>query len=454
MELGRRWDRTLVLLFIPFIFLALVCIEYTHLLHHQYVARNDQDNAREELALIRSKIESLVISDISLAKSIPMIVASNPQLSQSQWEDVAKSISERSKHISAMLLAPDNVITYVYPVKQFSDLIGVDYQQHSEHWPVVKHAMATKDVVLEDSMPLQKGDPGIVARIPIFLDPPFYQRYWGVASVVISLQNLLADAGVSEFEEHYDIAIAVMENEEQVGNLLYGEHNTQQNAFTNEVISFSHGQWLLSASTENGYASDADWYQRNSVRLIGYSALILVILAFFAVFRLYRTANQLSLHDDLTGLPNRRYFIFTLQRHLTIAKNSSGKEYFALVNIDLDKFKQINDKYGHDAGDRVLRAVGERIQNALRASDVVARVGGDEFLVLVPRMREEQHIQSIVRNIRSALIEPPIEYNQVLISIRASFGYAIYSREMSSVEAIMKAADSAMYKQKFNDLEK
>lgn len=128
-------------------------------------------------------------------------------------------------------------------------------------------------------------------------------------------------------------------------------------------------------------------------------------------------------YDKLTGLPNRRLFFERLER--LIVESESDRTQFALLFIDLDGFKDINDKYGHEAGDEVLITVGQRIQNCIRKSDTVARMGGDEYSVLLRGVENKKAISNVVQKIHKALQEVMhIGNNECYIN--SSIGIAIY----------------------------
>ncbi|WP_155488008.1 GGDEF domain-containing protein, partial [Vibrio harveyi] len=136
------------------------------------------------------------------------------------------------------------------------------------------------------------------------------------------------------------------------------------------------------------------------------------------------------------------------QQQFEIAKRYKKRYSFALVNIDLDHFKHINDTYGHDAGDKVLVACAERIKSTLRRSDIVARMGGDEFLIIVHNPKTEENIQALLKKLRFALCSTPVIYEEELIYLRTSMGYAMFDPEMISSQQMMKIADERMYQQK------
>jgi diguanylate cyclase len=155
------------------------------------------------------------------------------------------------------------------------------------------------------------------------------------------------------------------------------------------------------------------------------------------------TTNQwLALHDELTGLPNRRMFASRLD--LAIERCGREKTSLALVVLDLDGFKKINDSLGHLAGDHVLREVSTTLRQSIRASDTVARLGGDEFIIMAANMNSEKSVQRFVESIGSA-IERPIVFNEQSILVTASLGIAIFPDDADDAIKLLRLADQRMY---------
>lgn len=152
--------------------------------------------------------------------------------------------------------------------------------------------------------------------------------------------------------------------------------------------------------------------------------------------------QHLAHYDPLTDLPNRTLFTDRLQQALAIAKRD--KAHMALMFIDLDKFKPINDTLGHDVGDLVLKGVALRIQECLRESDTVARIGGDEFVVLLPTIDVAQDALGVAEKIRHALNQP-FELNGRSLNISSSTGIALYPEHSIDEKQLIKLADTAMY---------
>ena len=152
--------------------------------------------------------------------------------------------------------------------------------------------------------------------------------------------------------------------------------------------------------------------------------------------------RNVAQHDALTNLPNRVLLDDRLKQALTVARRNRTR--LAVMFIDLDKFKPINDRLGHDAGDAVLKEVARRIRQSLRESDTVARVGGDEFVVLLPTIATEQDAGVVAESILHALDQPFVLEGQS-VKITSSLGIAVYPQHGSDEIQLLKHADAAMY---------
>ena len=159
--------------------------------------------------------------------------------------------------------------------------------------------------------------------------------------------------------------------------------------------------------------------------------------------RIQRVAH----HDSLTGLPNRLLFNDRLNQAIRLAKRDSRQ--FALLFLDLDKFKPVNDTLGHGAGDALLQGVAERIRHQVRESDTVARVGGDEFTVILPDIARREEAATVAGKIIAALGAPfQLGAQWPDVEIGTSIGIAVYPTDGGDADALVKAADTAMYSAK------
>ena len=162
---------------------------------------------------------------------------------------------------------------------------------------------------------------------------------------------------------------------------------------------------------------------------------------------LTRTHHHQAVTDELTGLGNRRRLTSELESRLTDPARVDGPEGdLALLMIDLDHFKEINDSFGHPTGDELLRLIGPRLRSVTRSGDVVARLGGDEFAVLLTGA-DVEFASSIAERITSE-IEPPFEIDGSSLHVGASIGIALAPEHASSATELMRCADVAMYRAK------
>ncbi|MGE5379813.1 MAG: histidine kinase N-terminal 7TM domain-containing protein [Methylocystaceae bacterium] len=154
------------------------------------------------------------------------------------------------------------------------------------------------------------------------------------------------------------------------------------------------------------------------------------------------TIRHLALHDPLTGLPNRNCFHDLCDQEIDRARIRGGS--LAVAYLDLDDFKLINDNYGHNAGDKFLCEVTDRLQLALRDSDMVSRLGGDEFAILLTSIGTDEKIAIVGKKIMNSLAEPVIiDGNPV--QIKVSIGFSVYPRDGDTVDTLINKADKAMY---------
>jgi diguanylate cyclase (GGDEF)-like protein len=158
-----------------------------------------------------------------------------------------------------------------------------------------------------------------------------------------------------------------------------------------------------------------------------------------------RRARHLAMHDDLTALPNRSYFRDQLDQALADA--DLKEQPIAVMYLDLDGFKAVNDAHGHHAGDEFLKIVAARLRRAVRAQDTVSRLGGDEFGCLLTGMPSRDHLGTLAFKLLLA-VSAPFKIGTLTLSVRPSIGIATRSSDGESADLLLKHADAAMYRAK------
>ena len=160
-------------------------------------------------------------------------------------------------------------------------------------------------------------------------------------------------------------------------------------------------------------------------------------------------ATEASLHDLLTGLPNRALFYDRLEHGLEQAKRHGWN--LAVMFLDLDNFKQINDKLGHDVGDKVLLTVAKRLKENTRNDDSICRLGGDEFLYLLMDIKNELEVTKIIKKLIKTIELPCDAIDQNLV-VKLSIGISLFPKNANNLEGLIKSADMAMYAAKKSKL--
>ncbi|BAK76368.1 diguanylate cyclase with PAS and GAF sensors [Pseudogulbenkiania sp. NH8B] len=161
--------------------------------------------------------------------------------------------------------------------------------------------------------------------------------------------------------------------------------------------------------------------------------------------QLHARLQQMAQYDELTSLPNRRLLYGRLKAALARARREQGR--LSLLYLDLDKFKQVNDSFGHATGDLLLQEVARRLRQCVRESDTVARIGGDEFVVLLESIALPEHAWLVAEKIRSAL-DHPLNLDGRHLRILPSIGVALFPEHGDEEQQLLKHADDAMYRAK------
>jgi diguanylate cyclase (GGDEF)-like protein len=260
-------------------------------------------------------------------------------------------------------------------------------------------------------------------------------------SVVRRILSMVMDVGATTYVLYFLGA---------AGTPVYGIYLF--NACGNGFRFGSRYLYLSSALSVSGFVfvlATSEYWAAHRTLGIGLVIVLIVIPLYFAslVRQLHDALERMRTmanHDTLTGLPNRHSFYEQLQHTLRIAEKNNAP--FAVVFVDLDGFKPINDALGHAAGDTVLKSVARRLEQSVRKHDVVARFGGDEFVIILSDVHKTA-IPSVARKIIDT-VAMPHEFNGKTVTLTSSVGVATYPNSGRSVDELVARADAAMYRSK------
>jgi diguanylate cyclase (GGDEF)-like protein len=207
---------------------------------------------------------------------------------------------------------------------------------------------------------------------------------------------------------------------------------------------------VLEIYQDYGPVAAAAWSTFWPVAAVSGVVLLILYISLFPLLRrvtrrLRRQVEEIehqAMHDSLTGLPNRVLFRDRVEQALHGAKRQTGE--VAVMFLDLDRFKEVNDTLGHESGDVLLREVGQRLAHSLRAGDTVARLGGDEFAVLATGLEDADDALLVARKLRQA-VEWPFTLRGLTLEVEASIGIALFPEHGTDVDTLLRHADVAMY---------
>lgn len=356
-------------------------------------------------------------------------------LQASKIQAILKDLWLRSKHVRNISVTIDTKVTYVYPVERNEQILGKDYRDLPEQWPQVEKAIETKQALLDGPIDLIQGGKGLVYRYPIYIE----DEYWGILSTVITTDSFLEAAFKKFKSSHYPFAIRTQDTKQ----VFYGDPKLFSDPGSIEFhsqVPNGHWEWAIKNIQSRSIQPLILLYLFGAVlsALLGYAVYIFMIER--------ERLTEEALQDSLTKLPNRRLLQDRLQLALNEAKRH--QRLLAVMAIDVDHFKTINDTFGHDVGDEVLRIVGRNIRNVIRDSDTVGRIGGDEFNVVLKDLKSLKDADTIVLKIQD-LHDLPFDVLGQKIPIHLSIGLAITIPDNQlTINSLNKEADLALYEAK------
>jgi diguanylate cyclase (GGDEF)-like protein len=318
----------------------------------------------------------------------------------------------------------------------------------------VERAIQTRRTVVAGPITLVQGGLGIVSRTPVFLasipQPAVVAepRFWGIVSLTVNADALFADAGLNTEQMGFQIAARGLDAMGAQGAVFMGRPQIFDEApATLDVPLPGGGNWILAAVPAGG------WHAAGRVPalvvMLSYAFALLLGLLSARLVRAHQQVLALASHDRLTGLPNRRLFDDRLSQAVLTAHRDQRAG--ALLLVDLDGFKGINDSLGHRAGDQVLERVAQRLAGLARANDTAARLGGDEFAMVLNAVTTPEIAMEVADKVLLSLVAPiGLDDGQYVLA-SASIGVALFQGDPTEpLTALIDRADRALYASKRN----
>jgi len=430
------------------LFCALM-VEYVVFLNTEQIVDRERAATVEYLSTIRARLEGEVNSTLYLSRGMVSYVATHPDLTWNDFEPLAAEMLAVGQHIRNIGLAPDNIIQFIYPLAGNERALGMDYRNNEQQWPSVERAIAAGNTIVAGPVELVQGGQALIARTPIFIQDrsqinPGLPKYWGLTAVVIDISSFFGAAGIQNTNSEWNLAIRGKDGLGENGETFLGDAALfEQDGAITQVVSLPGGTWQLAAIPAAGWGASES--PQIIVRTIGWLIALIFGVLVFLLLSLERRNRELALHDHLTQLPNRRLMYDRLYQLAALSDRS--KFGFTLLYMDLNGFKPINDEFGHNMGDKVLVETGERLMALTRKSDTVARVGGDEFIVVLPGVTDLPTLDGVLRKLHDG-IGQPMKFGDQELVVHASIGCARFPDDADDVDRLVNLADKNMYQDK------
>lgn len=401
--------------------------------------------AQDELQRLREQLDRELQSVLSVPETLAAFVSAEGGIDDEVFAAVVSRLAENNGNIRNVALAPNSVITTVYPRQGNEAAIGLRYLEHPTQAEAVRRAISGRRTVVAGPIKLVQGGNGIVSRTPVFLSKREGTPYWGIVALAVNADAIFARVGFDTGANGIDIAARGIDASGAQGPVFAGKAGV----FDRDPILLQYplpggGSWQLGAAAAIG------WGQSNTqITAILVVATLLGLTIGYLTHRLVTSHQQiqkLAVRDALTGLPNRRLCDDRLKQAMMAAQRHDRTG--ALILLDLDRFKSVNDRFGHRAGDEVIIRVASRVADQIRTIGSVARINGDRFAVVLPELSTARDAASVTQQIQQTISEPIALSGKTSVRVTASAGVALFGREPVEVAALFDNANKVLREQK------
>ncbi len=409
-----------------------------------FVAKNSYKEllaSEQEMLKTHSEIfKRYLESEIKITEILKQTILVNKGFIHEDDFYALSEILAKNTVTSSIAYIPDGIIKYLAPKGSGKNVVGRNVMTSPNDMIDSKKARDTNQIIVSGPYELFQGTKGIVIRNPVYYNDIF----WGIVTVAMFADNLYESIGLPSLERlgfEYQLSKYTTNSSDETTR-----HEEHLVADRSDFFEHDHAVYV---DIEVG---SSVWklalYAKDKTNLVASDAMFWFLIFLFINFILYyfitkfeQTKESLTRKlefDALTGANSR----LKLQQYYAQAKDIE----FALFFIDLNKFKPVNDTYGHKVGDKLLKAYVERVRNEMKAETLIVRLGGDEFVILTPNVKDEQLV-TIIKEKLIKISEIDFNIDSYKINISASIG-TVLSHEADSLEALLTLADEKMYEQK------
>ena len=402
--------------------------------------RNQQAHAKNLVAQVANNLRAIMDEYFDNTQFWRTVINRNNGKVVS-FDILAEAIHSGDPCIDSIQLSPEGIVTYSYPPSKENE--GTDLFKDPIHHDDAKYALLTKLVTITGPFPQRRGGSGLAIRTPIYItNSNGTDTFWGFSTIILRAAEIFKAANLSELEDdNYDYQLkAINPHKGKLEMVDCSTYNTLNNPVSYN-FDIHNTAWAFYVTPKNGWRNSSILLFEILVAVIFATLLSFSANSLWKLIKRESTFKKLSYIDSLTKLYNTRKFyemLTDLYRKV---------QPFAIVYIDLNKFKPVNDTYGHKSGDELLCIVAKKLKNCIRQGDEVFRIGGDEFTIILPNEMTIGGLANLVQRIKASVGRPTVLGNTT-VNITASIGYARYPQDGSSFENIIQISEEMMYADK------
>lgn len=412
---------------------------------HKKEVQEEKYKYSEKLNDISQRLLGEINQSFEYVEVLEMILEKNPNDIE-LIKNYSEIILEKHDLIYNIAIAPQGIVKYVYPLKGNEEALGHNLMADPKRSPFIKKAIDERRSIVQGPVDSIQGRSLVFSRKPVFNVEDGVEGFWGLLVVTLDFEKLISHIGVDMLEKDYFFSIRAFESD-GYNDFKWGNAESFGSDSITSILNIENQKWELAIYPKGGWNSIDNGIA--GLDGIDKSFMGLSIILFFFIFRhlnQYMENSRMAQIDLMTGALNKNTFEDKVVKGL----KSKPDKIQSLIVIDINKFKSINDQYGHFVGDCVIIELSKRLQKVLRKEDLLARWGGDEFFIYLYNLNKISDINSIIMRIH-AEVGKPIDVKNQSINIEIALGYAIYPEDGTSFQTLYSKADKMMYANKPED---
>ncbi len=372
------------------------------------------------------------------------LVKAQPDLDDAVFTSISRALVRNRPAIRQIQLSPGAVVRHLYPTFPGDKARGLDLRALPGQREAVEEAIKNGRTITVGPVDLAQGGQAIITRRPIYVDQGAGGKFWGFATIILDYPEVREEIETTLSNSNIETAIRVEGSARGPAVMILG----REEVFASPHSSVRHvgvpgASWTVAASP--GLEHRVHRPERYLFLLVGGVLVFLCGLLAFWDTKRRMIQKQEATTDPLTGVLTRR--AFEKQAGIELSRARRNGLPLGLIILDLDHFKSVNDTFGHAAGDKVLTSISQLVAARLRDTDVIARLGGEEFGILVPHTSGRSALTVAQRLCqRIGLHQVSLLHPEIMIT--GSFGVAELTDDMDGFDTLLEAADAALYEAK------